>query len=186
MREAGAPCKGKVGPKGIRESRQRFSGYPDDYLAPSFFEEWRCGERSDTLHESGAFEGRAEGGAWGERTRFVRARNAWTDVGKPAVFSGVPDRLRRAWNESGREWLAAGSRLRNSCWFLDWDRARAAAFSSLDGERGNCRNGDVCCHRFECLGGLDIEACDKYNMLFRQPTMCEGGCISLPSFASFP
>ena len=60
--QAGAPCKGKVCPKGIRESRQRFSGYPDDYLAPSFFEKWRYCGSIDTLHESGAFEGRAKGG----------------------------------------------------------------------------------------------------------------------------
>jgi hypothetical protein len=58
-REAGAPRRGKVCPKGIRESRQRFSGYPDDYLAPSLFERWRCAYRGDTSTESGAFDGKA-------------------------------------------------------------------------------------------------------------------------------
>lgn len=59
--QAGAPCKGKVCPKGIRKSHRRFSGYPDDYLAPSLFVKRRCCGSRYALRESGAFEGRAGG-----------------------------------------------------------------------------------------------------------------------------
>jgi hypothetical protein len=57
-REAGALRRSKVCPKGIRKSRPRFSGYPDDYLAPSLFERRRCACRADASTESGAFEGK--------------------------------------------------------------------------------------------------------------------------------
>lgn len=94
--EAGAPCKGKVCPEGIRKSRQRFSGYPDDYLAPSLFVKRRCGGRRYALRGSKAPEGRAWGGLRDGLAGLIEARSADTDEGQLPKLSAVLWRLRRA------------------------------------------------------------------------------------------
>jgi hypothetical protein len=173
--------RSKVCPKGNRKSHQRFSGYPNDYLAPSLFERWRCACSADSSTESGAFDGKAYGGV--SRTALPgsdapggrangKAGCAFGDGrgardGGHLKMSEVDVLSRRGWDEA---WESVGC-------------ARGISSSLLPtGDNGLDRR-YIGCHSDLSFNGPDTEARRKYSQPLLYLTIRRTRCAHLRSFA---